>query len=76
MGYPDLEEVRASQMTESPPGGVDLLFVPPNTADAINTTVFNGRHRDACMILRDLWEPLAYCAVWCRILTSVRIRTF
>ena len=45
-----------SQVTESPPGRVDRLFVPPNVADAINTAVFNGRHRDACMMLRELWE--------------------
>lgn len=44
-------------MTDSPQGRVDRLFVPPNVADAISTAVFNGRHGDACMMLRDLWAP-------------------
>ncbi|KAI0355625.1 hypothetical protein OH77DRAFT_1402569 [Trametes cingulata] len=48
--------VRA-KMTDSPPGRVDRLFVPPNMADAISTAVYNGRHGDACGILRDLWAP-------------------
>ena len=34
---------------------VDRLSVPPNMADAMSTAVFNGRHGDACGILRDLW---------------------
>ena len=46
-----------SRMTDSPQGRVDRLFVPPNVADAISTAVFNGRHGDACMLLRDLWAP-------------------
>ena len=46
-----------SRMTDSPQGRVDRLFVPPNLADAISTAVFNGRHGDACMVLRDLWAP-------------------
>ena len=46
-----------SRMTDSPQGRVDRLFVPPNVADAISTAVFNGRHGDACMMLRDLWSP-------------------
>lgn len=46
-----------SRMTDSPQGRVDRLFVPPNLADAISTAVFNGRHGDACMMLRDLWSP-------------------
>ena len=41
--------------SESPPGRMDRLFVPPNIADAISTAVFNGRHRDGCMMLRNLW---------------------
>ncbi|TBU33768.1 hypothetical protein BD309DRAFT_996847 [Dichomitus squalens] len=48
--------VRA-KMTDSPPGRVDRLFVPPNMADAISTAVYNGRHGDACGMLRDLWAP-------------------
>lgn len=46
-----------SKMTDSPQGVVDRLFVPPNMADAINNAVFNGRHGDACGMLRDLWSP-------------------
>ena len=46
-----------SRMTDSPQGRVDRLFVPPNVADAISTAVFNGKHGDACMMLRDLWAP-------------------
>lgn len=46
-----------SKMTESPGGRPDRLFVPPNMADAISTAVFNGRHGDACGMLRDLWGP-------------------
>ncbi|KAI8972230.1 hypothetical protein BD414DRAFT_426162 [Trametes punicea] len=48
--------VRA-KMTDNPPGRVDRLFVPPNMADAISTAVYNGRHGDACGMLRDLWAP-------------------
>ncbi|KAI0820029.1 hypothetical protein BC628DRAFT_1423338 [Trametes gibbosa] len=48
--------VRA-KMTDSPPGRVDRLFVPPNMADAISTAVYNGRHGDACGMLRELWAP-------------------
>lgn len=48
--------VRA-KMTDTPPGRVDRLFVPPNMADAISTAVYNGRHGDACGMLRDLWAP-------------------
>ncbi|TFY63164.1 hypothetical protein EVJ58_g3410 [Rhodofomes roseus] len=48
--------VRA-KMTDSPPGRVDRLFVPPNMADAISAAVYNGRHGDACAMLRDLWAP-------------------
>lgn len=46
-----------SRMTESPPERVDRLFVPPNMAEAISTAVYNGRHGDACGMLRDLWAP-------------------
>lgn len=46
-----------SRMTDSPSGVVDRLFVPPNMADAISNAVFNGRHGDACGMLRDLWSP-------------------
>ena len=48
--------VRA-KLTDSPQGVVDRLFVPPNLADAISNAVFNGRHGDACTVLRDLWAP-------------------
>lgn len=48
--------VRA-RLTESPQGVVDRLFVPPNMADAISNAVFNGRHGDACGMLKDLWGP-------------------
>lgn len=47
--------VRA-RLTESQ-GAVDRLFVPPNVADAISNAVFNGRHGDACGMLKDLWTP-------------------
>ncbi|GJE94937.1 hypothetical protein PsYK624_111130 [Phanerochaete sordida] len=46
-----------TKMTESPPERVDRLFVPPNMAEAISTAVYNGRHGDACGMLRDLWAP-------------------
>ncbi|KAJ3748703.1 hypothetical protein DFH05DRAFT_589324 [Lentinula detonsa] len=46
-----------SRMTDTPSGVVDRLFVPPNMADAISNAVFNGRHGDACGMLRDLWTP-------------------
>ncbi|KAA1471680.1 hypothetical protein DENSPDRAFT_130311 [Dentipellis sp. KUC8613] len=46
-----------SKMTDSPPGRVDRLFVPPNMADAISNAVFNGRHGDASGMLRELWHP-------------------
>ncbi|KAI0341988.1 hypothetical protein BDW22DRAFT_1358100 [Trametopsis cervina] len=46
-----------SRMTESPPERVDRLFVPPNMAEAISTAVYNGRHGDACGMLRELWAP-------------------
>lgn len=48
--------VRA-KLTDSPQGTVDRLFVPPNMADAISNAVFNGRHGDACGMLKDLWAP-------------------
>jgi len=48
--------VRA-RLTDSPHGVVDRLFVPPNVADTISNAVFNGRHGDACGMLRDLWAP-------------------
>ncbi|KAK2467876.1 hypothetical protein APHAL10511_000171 [Amanita phalloides] len=48
--------VRA-RLTDNPPGIVDRLFVPPNVADAVNNAVFNGRHGDACGMLRDMWTP-------------------
>jgi hypothetical protein len=48
--------VRA-KVTDHPPGRVDRLFVPPNMADAISTSVFNGRHGDASAMLRELWDP-------------------
>ncbi|EKM74667.1 hypothetical protein AGABI1DRAFT_80870 [Agaricus bisporus var. burnettii JB137-S8] len=37
--------------------GVDRLFVPPTVADVINNAVFNGRHGEACGMLKDLWTP-------------------
>lgn len=46
--------VRA-RLTEG--GVVDRLFVPPNVADVISNAVFNGRHGDACGMLKDLWNP-------------------
>lgn len=46
-----------SRLTDNPKQPVDRLFVPPNMADAINNAVFNGRHGDACGMLRDLWAP-------------------
>jgi hypothetical protein len=46
-----------SKMTDTPQGRVDRLFVPPNMADAISNAVYNGRHGDACAMLRDLWSP-------------------
>lgn len=49
-----------SRMTDTPGGRVDRLFVPPNMADAISTAVFNGRHGDACGMLRDLWAPFGF----------------
>ncbi|KIL66325.1 hypothetical protein M378DRAFT_186118 [Amanita muscaria Koide BX008] len=51
--------VRA-RLTDSPQGPVDRLFVPPNVADAINNAVFNGRHGDACGMLRDMWTPFGF----------------
>lgn len=48
--------VRA-RLTEGPSGVVDRLFVPPNVADVINNAVFNGRHGEACGMLKDLWTP-------------------
>ncbi|PPQ63736.1 hypothetical protein CVT24_004245 [Panaeolus cyanescens] len=51
--------VRA-RLTDSPPGVVDRLFVPPNIADAINVAVYNGRHADASQMLRDLWAPFGF----------------
>lgn len=49
-----------SRMTDVPGGKVDRLFVPPNMADAISTAVFNGRHGDACGMLRELWAPWGF----------------
>ncbi|KAJ7594594.1 hypothetical protein C8J56DRAFT_442742 [Mycena floridula] len=46
-----------SRLTDSPQGVVDRLFVPPNVAESISNAVFNGRHGDACGMLRDLWTP-------------------
>ena len=54
---PSYKRYVRSRMTDSPQVRVDRLFVPPNVADAISTAVFNGRHGDACMLLRDLWAP-------------------
>lgn len=48
--------VRA-RLTDSPPGIVDRLFIPPNMADAISNAVFNGQHGNACGMLRYMWEP-------------------
>lgn len=48
--------VRA-RLTEHPPMRVDRLFIPPNVADAIHAAVYNGRHGDACGMLRDMWTP-------------------
>jgi hypothetical protein len=36
---------------------VDRMYVPPNMADAISTAVYNGRHGDACQMLKDMWAP-------------------
>ncbi|KAG9105553.1 hypothetical protein FRC07_009198 [Ceratobasidium sp. 392] len=36
---------------------VDRMYVPPNMADAISTAVYNGRHGDACQMLKDMWTP-------------------
>jgi hypothetical protein len=49
-----------TKMTDTPGGRPDRLFVPPNMADAISTAVFNGRHGDACGMLRDLWAPFGF----------------
>lgn len=46
-----------TKLTDSPRGQVDRLFVPPNMADAISNAVYNGRHGDACGMLKDLWYP-------------------
>jgi hypothetical protein len=46
-----------SRLMDHPRQTVDRLFVPPNVADAINNAVFNGRHGDACGMLKDLWHP-------------------
>lgn len=46
-----------TRLTDNPPCVVDRLFVPPNAADAISNAVFNGRHADACGMLKDLWVP-------------------
>jgi len=51
--------VRA-KTTDNPPQRVDRLFVPPNVADAINSAVYNGRHGDACAMLKDMWEPFGF----------------
>lgn len=51
--------VRAKHV-EHPPGRVDRLYIPPNIADAINVAVFNGRHGDAKVMLRDLWAPFGF----------------
>lgn len=45
------------RMTDHPPQKVDRLFVPPNVADAINSAVYNGRHADATLLLKNLWTP-------------------
>jgi hypothetical protein len=49
-----------SKTTDNPPQKVDRLFVPPNVADAINSAVYNGRHGDACAMLKDMWEPFGF----------------
>ncbi|KAG9018698.1 hypothetical protein FRB90_010466 [Tulasnella sp. 427] len=46
--------------TDHPPQRVDRLFVPPNVADAINSAVYNGRHADATVMLKDLWAPYGF----------------
>ncbi|KZT56176.1 hypothetical protein CALCODRAFT_436163 [Calocera cornea HHB12733] len=46
-----------ARKTDQPDKPIERLFVPPNMADAINNAVFNGRHNDACGMLRDLWAP-------------------
>lgn len=46
-----------TRLTDTPQGRVDRLFVPPNMADAISNAVFNGRHGEACGMLRNLWSP-------------------
>ncbi|KAG8899047.1 hypothetical protein FRC00_001986 [Tulasnella sp. 408] len=46
--------------TDHPPQKVDRLFVPPNVADAINSAVYNGRHADATVMLKDLWTPYGF----------------
>ncbi|KAG8991344.1 hypothetical protein FRB94_014626 [Tulasnella sp. JGI-2019a] len=44
----------------NPDQKVDRLFVPPNVADAINSAVYNGRHGDACSMLKDMWTPFGF----------------
>ncbi|CAE6444542.1 unnamed protein product [Rhizoctonia solani] len=39
---------------------VDRMYVPPNMADAISTAVYNGRHGDACQMLKDMWRPFGF----------------
>jgi len=50
--------VRA-RLTDSPQGGSgSVVRTPDDLADAISNAVFNGRHGDACTMLRaDLWAP-------------------
>lgn len=49
-----------SRTVENGSDKVDRLFVPPNVADAINNAVYNGRHGDACSMLKDLWAPFGF----------------
>ena len=64
-----------SRMTDSPPARVDRLFVPPNVAGTISAAVFNGRHRDACMMLRDLWAPFGLDGIPRLLVVLARHRT-
>ena len=63
-----------SKVTDNPQQKVDRLFVPPNVADAINSAVYNGRHADACSMLKDLWTPFGFDGMPRLILVLARHR--
>jgi hypothetical protein len=64
-----------SKMTDSPNGRVDRLFVPPNMADAVSNAVYNGRHGDACAMLRDLWNPFGFDGIPRLLIVLAKHRT-